>query len=74
MDTRLVAHDIFLDGNTFRNSHSVEKEPVVSDLSTGVAFTVSRWKYSIAHVYRTKEFDQQDHAQSYGSLTLSYSW
>lgn len=73
-DTRLIGRDIFLDGNTFRDSHSVDKEPVVADLSVGVSFTVNRWKVSFAKVFRTREFKKQPHSHSYGSLSLSYSW
>ena len=72
-DARLVARDIFLDGNTFRDSHSVDKEPVVADLSTGLSFLTGRWKVSFAWVIRTREFEQQPHHHKYGSLSLSYS-
>ncbi|MDA0350473.1 MAG: lipid A deacylase LpxR family protein [Verrucomicrobia bacterium] len=36
MDGRAVARDIFLDGNTFADSHSVRKEPLVADFAMGV--------------------------------------
>lgn len=74
LDTRLVARDIFLDGNTFKDSHSVDKEPVVADLSTGISFLTGRWKTSWAYVVRTREFEKQPHHQDYGSLSLSYTW
>lgn len=72
-DARLVARDIFLDGNTFRDSHSVDKEIAVADLYTGVSFLTGRWKLSFALVIRTREFKQQPHHHKYGSLSLSYS-
>ncbi len=74
LDTRLVVRDIFLDGNTFRDSHSVDKEPVVADISTGVSFLTGHWKVSYAYVVRTREFQKQPHHHQYGSLSLSYSW
>ncbi len=73
MDGRLVARDIFLDGNTFRDSHSVDKESAVADFALGLSFITGRWKVSFAHVFRTREFKQQPHHHKYGSLSLSYS-
>ncbi|RLA41731.1 MAG: lipid A deacylase LpxR family protein [Gammaproteobacteria bacterium] len=73
MDGRLVARDIFLDGNTFRDSHSVDKETAVADFSLGLSFITGRWKVAFAHVFRTREFKQQPHHHKYGSLSLSYS-
>jgi lipid A 3-O-deacylase len=34
-EVRAVARNIFLDGNTFTSSHSVEKQPVVFDARRG---------------------------------------
>jgi len=73
-DVRLVAHDIFLDGNTFKDSHSVDKEYVVADASVGVSFVYLGVKMSYAQVFRTREFKQQDHSHSYGSLSISYTF
>lgn len=73
MDARLVAQDIFLDGNTFRDSHSVDKKSTVADFSLGLSFITGRWKVSFAHVFRTREFKQQPHHHKYGSMSLSYS-
>lgn len=39
-DGRFVAHNIFLDGNTFRDSHSVDKKHWVADLTVGVALNL----------------------------------
>ena len=72
VDGRAVARDIFLDGNTFRSSPSVEKEPFVADLSAGVGFIAGRWQFTFTHVRRTREFktQQQDH-DDFGSVTVS---
>ncbi len=43
-DGRAVLHDIFLDGNTFQESHSVEKKPFVADFSAGLGFATSNLK------------------------------
>lgn len=73
-DVRLVANNIFLDGNTFRESHSVDKEYIVGDAALGMAVIYERWKLSYSHVFRSKEFKQQEEGQSYGSVSLSYSF
>jgi len=72
IDTRLVARDIFLDGNTFRKSHSVTKKNVVADAALGFSFNFHRFKFSYARIFRTKEFDLQTKYHSYGSIAISY--
>jgi len=74
VDARLMANDIFLDGNTFTNSHSVDKEYAVADIATGISFLMAGWKISYAKVWRTKEFREQNHHHSYGSISASYTW
>jgi len=37
------AHNIFLDGNTFRDSHSVNKEPLVGQVIAGLHYERQRW-------------------------------
>ena len=74
LDSRLVAHDIFLDGNTFENSHSVDRRPLVADAAIGFSFLLDGWKISYAKVFRTREFDEQQDPNQYGSLSISYSF
>ena len=66
-----VARDIFLDGNTFGDSPSVDKLPFTADLSAGLSVNYKDVKLTYAYVYRTEEFRGQDGGQSFGSLTLS---
>ncbi len=72
IDGRWVIHNIFLDGNSYQDSHSVQKKPFVADAAIGIAAVYDNWKVSFAHVYRTKEFETQDDPQRYGSLSVSY--
>ncbi|MFT7688088.1 MAG: lipid A 3-O-deacylase [Candidatus Azotimanducaceae bacterium] len=72
IDTRLIARNIFLDGNTFENSHSVDKKAVVADAAIGLSFDLGRFKVSYARMFRTKEFDLQPSYNSYGSIAISY--
>jgi hypothetical protein len=74
LDARLVLRDIFLDGNTWKDSHSVDKEPVVVDAAIGFSFLVGAWKLSYAQVVRTREFEEQPHHHEYGSVSISYTW
>ncbi len=74
VEGRAVLRDIFLDGNTFTDSHSVDKKHFVADIAAGVGLIIHRFKLSYAHVFRTKEFKKQKHGHSFGSITLSFSW
>lgn len=72
IDGRAVARDIFLDGNTFRDSPSVDKKPFVADLTYGVGFIAGRWQFTFTRVERTREFDgQREHSARFGSIALS---
>ena len=74
VDARAVAHNIFLDGNTFSDSHSVAKEYFVGDVSAGIAWQWAGGKITYAQYWRSKEFRQQKDTQSFGSLTLSLEY
>ncbi|MBT9439987.1 MAG: DUF2219 family protein [Desulfobacterales bacterium] len=69
-----VLRNIFLDGNTFRDSHSVDKEPFVGNCMVGAGLVLSRFKMSFAHVYQTKEFKTQKNEHSFTAITLSFSY
>ncbi len=71
---RIVGRDIFLDGNTFSDSHSVDKKHLVGDALIGVSLLSGRFKLSYAQVYRSKEFDQQRDSSNFGSISLAYSY
>lgn len=75
VDGRAVARDIFLDGNTFRDGPSVEKENFVADLSYGGGLIAGRWQLTFTQVIRTREFAGQpfDH-NDFGSVTISYAF
>jgi lipid A 3-O-deacylase len=71
---RAVARDIFLDGNTFRSSHSVDKYPLVADLQAGVVFRKGPVRISYTSTYRSKEFSGQPENSQFGALTVSASF
>ncbi len=70
----VVGHDIFLDGNTFTDSHNVSKEKLVTDISAGIAFSFDRYKLTYRHLYRTRQFENQRQDQIIGSMTLTVSF
>jgi lipid A 3-O-deacylase len=69
-DYRVIARNIFLDGNTFRSSHNVSKYTIVADFTYGVGlrFKNTTLEYTITH--RTKEFQEQEKSSRFGSLNL----
>lgn len=71
VEGRAVARNIFLDGNTFRHSRSVEKKPLVGDLHFGLVMTWRNLRFGYTHVQRTREFANQDEADDFGAFSLS---
>lgn len=69
---RAVAHNIFLDGNTFRDSPSVDKELLVADLSAGVVMSFGDVRLSYVQVLRTKEFEGQQGPVLFGGFSVGY--
>ncbi len=68
---RAVARNIFLDGNTFVDSPSVEKNPFVADFQIGVAGIYRGVRITLSEIFRTPEFKEQRGSDRFGSLTLS---
>ncbi len=68
---RAVARNIFLDGNTFRSSRSVDKKYFVGDVMGGAVITFKKTRLAYTHVLRTREFKKQDGKDNYGAVTLT---
>ena len=68
----LVVRDITLDGNTFKDSPSVDKEYFVPIAGVGVSVGNRRFQASFAYIFWGKEFEGQDDYSKFGSVTLSY--
>lgn len=67
---RLVARNIFLDGNTWQGSRSVDKHTYVHDLAIGAALAYRAYSLSYSLVYRSEEFKGQTSGQAFGSFEL----
>ena len=72
IDGRAVARDIFLDGNTWRDSRSVDKKLFIADGSLGAVLIMPWARLSYVHTFRTKEFEGQGGTAQYGSVSLSF--
>ncbi len=70
-DARAVARDITLDGNTFKDSPSVDKRPFVADLYGGIGVSSPWIQLRYAQVVRTKEFKGQRDSQVFGSISAT---
>jgi lipid A 3-O-deacylase len=71
VEGRAVGYNEFLNGNLFRDDrHHVTPEPLVAQLSAGVALTYARFEIGASGVWTTDEFKGQDHPNTYGGLFL----
>lgn len=79
VEGRAVLRNIFLDGNTFRKSHSVDKKNFVGDITLGAAIITPRYGFlppsriSYTYIFRSKEFAGQTLNDKFGSINLSFN-
>jgi len=75
---RAVAHNIFLDGNTFANSQSVAKRRFVQDLATGITLGFGQFSMpvflSFSLIWRGREFDLQNGEANFGSAMIGIQY
>jgi len=71
VQARAVARNLFLDGNTFEDSASVERNPYVGDVQAGLSLSAGDWRLAYTYVWRTEEFESQPTRQDFGALALS---
>jgi lipid A 3-O-deacylase len=74
VDGRLMLQNIFLDGNTFSDSHSMAKEPLVGDVLGGAAVSGFGLRLGLTYVLRSREFEGQHSPDNFGSVTLSFQF
>jgi len=73
-DGQAVARNIFLDGNTFLDSHSVEKKPLTTNILTGLSLTAGGFNLSLTYVFWTKKFVSEKQKHSFAAFNLSYAY
>jgi lipid A 3-O-deacylase len=69
-----VARDIFLDGNTYRDSRSVDLRPFTGDAEAGAAVFWHNIRLSYTQVWRSKEFVAQPKPFTFGAFSLSFAF
>jgi lipid A 3-O-deacylase len=72
---RVVGRNVFLDGNSFRQSPNVPKKTLIADLQAGFSVfwgTALRVDFSV--VRRTAEFVGQRTPDEVGTAALAFSW
>jgi hypothetical protein len=69
---QLVAWDITLDGNLFKDSPAVNKKPFVPLASVGVGLGSRRFLAIFSYVFAGEEFVGQGGSAQFGSLTFNY--
>jgi hypothetical protein len=70
---RAVARNIFLDGNTFQDSHRVDKHPFVGDAWYGLTLAWGGLRTSFIHTVRSPEFEGQRRPDHFGSITVAWT-
>lgn len=68
----LVLRDITLDGNSFEDSPSVDKNFFVPMAGVGVSVGNRRFQASFTYIFWGKEFEGQDEHSKFGSLSVRY--
>jgi len=74
VEGRALATNIFLDGNTFADSHSVDKKYFVGDVHAGLVLVIYRVRLAFSQVFRSSEFNGQKELSEFGSINLSVTW
>lgn len=72
LGARAVARNIFLDGNTFEASASVDKEILVGDAQAGFSIGYRDLRIGYTQIFRTREFEGQDDPDVFGAISLSF--
>jgi len=70
--TSLIYRNIFLDGNTFKNSHSVKKNLLVGYSGLGFTLRYKQFVVDFMQVYTTSEFESEENGHLNGSLIFSW--
>lgn len=70
-EARGVLRNLFLDGNTFRDSHAVTRRWLVADVQAGLVLQGFGVRLAYTYVVRTEEFVGQDGPNAFGTFTLS---
>lgn len=71
LNGRWVGHNLFLDGNTFRSSHRVDRQPACGQFQAGLALVLKSVELAAAHTYLSPEFEGQPEWDQFSSIFLT---
>lgn len=71
LEGRAMLHNIFLDGNTWKDSHRVEREVWVGDFLWGLAASAFDLRLAFSYIVRSREFEGQKQPDHFGAITFS---
>lgn len=74
IEGRLVVRNIFLDGNTFRDSHNVNSDPMIAELNAGVFLRTCLLSLTVQYIAKSREFQQQLDTQQLLQFAVGVSW
>jgi lipid A 3-O-deacylase len=57
---RAVGRNLFYDGNTFKDSHRVQSEPLLGSLNTGAVIQLFGWEISFSYSYTSSQHKQYE--------------
>lgn len=69
-----VANDIFMDGNTFEQSHSVSLIHPQVGVSAGVMVNFHQWNFVYTLFQQSDQYQGQNERSRYGSITVLYNY
>lgn len=72
VEGRAMAHNIFLDGNSYQNSASVNREIGVVDANAGLTTTYENIQIAYTLNWRSHEFEAQRDNSVFGSVSVGY--
>ncbi len=71
LEGRAIAHSVFLDGNTFSDSSSVDKNSFVYDAQLGFEVGYGAYRFSVMNTFRSREFKGQQSATEFVRIGMS---
>ena len=74
LEARLIYRNIFLDGNTFTDSHKVEKKPWVGEIQYGFVYLFDGMRIAISNMTRSIEYTTQKELSNYGIINFSFKY
>ena len=74
VEGRLFGHNMLLQGNLFHESHHVDMQPFVGEVTVGAVYSGKRWDIAYTHQVRSNEFQDQGDVDSFGSFSVAYKW